>query len=144
MSDKSESSNGIWYALVAAGVVFIGAGLLSARSAEAAIAPDPNNPVPTPTPTRHTTATAPTFVRQGDPLVATSSSAIRVLQTQLNALGYHAGTPDGDFGPSTTAAAAAFVAANGLPGDTSDLSLMIIVDTQYAYFNDTRGGIRSS
>lgn len=137
---------GIGTVLAIVAVAGIGLAIFGAR-AHAAPAPDPNRPVtPGPTPAPRPPGprtTAPTFVRQAEPPVPTSHSAIRVLQQQLKDLGYHVTSIDGSFGPETIAAAASFVAHQGLSPETTDLELMLAVDQQYAYFFDTRGGLRS-
>ncbi|MBW4656361.1 MAG: peptidoglycan-binding protein [Kaiparowitsia implicata GSE-PSE-MK54-09C] len=52
------------------------------------------------------------YWQQGD-----VGDTVATLQTQLNALGYDAGAPDGVFGPQTEAAVIAFQAAQGLAPD---------------------------
>src|SRR4051812_24380536 len=42
---------------------------------------------------------------------------VRALQNRLNALGFHCGTADGDFGANTDAAVKAFQRARGLTAD---------------------------
>lgn len=137
---------GIGTFLAFGAVVAVGLGILATR-AQAATAPDPNHPIPTtpPPPTvRRPTAPAPTFVRQEDGFDPGSAAATRVLQTQLRALGYHVPAIDGVFGHDTTLAVQAFLDANQMSFDrTPARDIFQTIDSQYAYFFDTRGGLRS-
>ena len=136
---------GIGTFLAIGAVAVIGLVILSSR-AQAAPAPDPNQPVsPPPPPTvRRPTAPAPTFVRQADGFDPGSSAATRVLQTQLRSLGYHVPSIDGVFGHDTTLAVTAFLDANGMSFATTPArDIFQAIDSQYAYFFDTRGGLRS-
>lgn len=140
---------GIGTFLAIGAVVAVGLGILASR-AQAATAPDPNRPVspvpttPPPPTVRRPTAPAPTFVRQEDGFDPGSTAATRVLQTQLRSLGYHVPSIDGIFGRDTTLAVTAFLDANGLSFETTTArDIFQMIDSQYAYFFDTRGGLRS-
>ncbi|MGI9484131.1 MAG: peptidoglycan-binding protein [Hyphomicrobiales bacterium] len=52
--------------------------------------------------------------QEPSPLVELSKANIQEIQAYLNALGYGAGTPDGNVGPKTKEAVRQFQAANGL------------------------------
>ncbi len=139
-------SKNIWYLVGGAVVVFVGAAILTARSANAATMPPDLTPPPPPppAPNRTTRPAAPTMVRQADGFDPSTSSATRVLQQQLKTMGFNIPVVDGVFGRDTTAAVSAFMAANGLSFETTQArDIMLAVDSQYAYFYDTRGGLRS-
>ncbi len=143
--NPASETNPIWFALGAAAIVFVGAGLLGARNAQAAPAPNPNTPV-TPPPARvvRPATPTPTYVRQADGFDPSSDSATRVLQAQLKALGYRIPAVDGIFGPDTTMAVTAFLDANGMSfAATPARDFFTAIDEQYAYFFDPRGGLRT-
>jgi peptidoglycan hydrolase-like protein with peptidoglycan-binding domain len=63
--------------------------------------------VPSPT----TTTVAHATIQEG----TTNTADTTILQQRLNALGYPVGTPDGDFGPTTTGAVKQFQTDHKLP-----------------------------
>ena len=80
-----------------------------AATTPASTTPASTTPAPT---TTVTSVPADTTLRPGD-----SGSSVTSLQQALNQLGYDVGTADGNYGPATTAAVAAFQKAQGLTED---------------------------
>jgi peptidoglycan hydrolase-like protein with peptidoglycan-binding domain len=68
-----------------------------------------------PTTAANTNPSAPAPQQQLKP--GDTGSQVKTLQRALTALGYSPGTPDGDYGPSTTNAVARFQVAKGLNED---------------------------
>jgi Putative peptidoglycan binding domain len=100
------------FAALAAGGVFNGS---------KAVTPPVTQPAPPPKPktsTQAQTNTTPTVQAPNQTLSpGDTGSQVTILQRALKALGYSAGKPDGDYGPSTQAAVERFQAAKGLAED---------------------------
>jgi hypothetical protein len=79
-------------------------------------AASPTTPVQT-QPTATSTPAKVTLPASGKLGNGDSGSAVVTLQKALISLGFHLGTPDGDFGSSTQAAVASFQSAHGLTPD---------------------------
>ena len=121
----------------------------SRRSAQAQPLPNATPaPMPRPTPTlppadmtftpEEVRAIGQPLVRQTNPTESTRS--VRILQIQLQDLGYAITRTDGRQGEETNAAVARFIAANGLPaGAITPVELMRAVDAEYMRVFGERG-----
>ncbi|HEU5477685.1 MAG TPA: peptidoglycan-binding domain-containing protein [Gaiellaceae bacterium] len=109
-------------AIIAASVLALFFAILAAAGVFNSKAAAPPAPAPkqvtvtvstsTPTNTLPTTEAPAQTLSPGD-----TGSQVKVLQRALAALGFSAGKPDGDYGPSTQSAVESFQAAHGLAQD---------------------------
>jgi peptidoglycan hydrolase-like protein with peptidoglycan-binding domain len=105
--------------LVLAFAILLGFRALDNGKSAATPVSTPTRPAATSTPT----VTAPPHHAPASPVKAPSQelatgdsgSQVELLQRALAALGFSAGTPDGNYGPATQAAVERFQAAEGLP-----------------------------
>jgi peptidoglycan hydrolase-like protein with peptidoglycan-binding domain len=111
-------------AIVIVIVVTGGGGSPAVEATVAATTPTaaaPTTTTPTPTTGQTTKPTAPalrvTLAPAGNLSKGDSGAPVVTLQKALTALGHEAGTPDGNFGPTTEAAVIEFQKANGLTPD---------------------------
>jgi hypothetical protein len=102
----------LFFAILAAAGVFSG-GKAAAPPVTITTKPPPvTKPTTTPTVSTPTTEAPAQTLTPGD-----TGSQVKVLQRALASLGYSAGKPDGDYGPTTQIAVEKFQAANGLAED---------------------------
>jgi hypothetical protein len=129
------SNNTVWWVLGGAAVALVGLGVLTARSAHAAAPPAEPIVPPAPIPLSPHPAPAPpapnAIVRQGSLNAPTSPAVVRVLQRQLQQLGYHITRVDGRLSPELRQATIAFENDLHLDRFTSNLELLLAVDTRY-------------
>ncbi len=147
--NPSEESTG-WIVGGAIGFIVV-LGILSAmRPAQAANMGPPPTPNPPPTPRPRPTSPDLVFtpeeaaaiggarhnlVLQADltPTEVQSTRAIRVLQQQLADLGYDIPAVDGRPSPALGRATAQFLADQGLPANSDNLTLLLAVDSRYEH-----------
>ena len=147
--NPTRDSSSTWWILGGVAATLVTLGVLSTRSAPAAIMP-PNVPPPTPRPTPTQPPADMTFtpeeVREiGRSLIrqpanpTESSRTLYILQQQLRDLGYAITLVDGQDRQELRTQARRFAADNGLPANAAPIDIVRSVDAEYGRVFGERG-----